>query len=83
MRDIENIIIIIGGICVSIVIVIMFGLFFGLTYDFLTWVSCSNKYEDSQYTIFGWCMVWHNWKYIPEDIYKNAFEKNFNLQLNE
>jgi len=67
---------------------VMFLIYIGLifligliTYDWFTWKSCLDKYENSKYDFWWWCKVEYNWKYISEDLYKNAFEKNVNVNL--
>lgn len=42
-------------------------------------MQCNERYIDSQYKTFWWCMVKYNNEYIPESLYKEAFTKNINL----
>ena len=46
----------------------------------LFYYRCKITYDNTKF-IFPWtCKVEYNWKYIPEELYKKAFEQNINLK---
>lgn len=48
--------------------------------DGIFWISCINRYEDSNYTFKWWCKVNYNWEYITEKLYEKAFEQNLIIE---
>ena len=62
---------------ISVVIILLISI------SFLSFFSeretCSQKYGDTKYSMFSWCMIKYEWKYIPEDLYEKAFIQNVNL----
>lgn len=65
---------------ISIFIFLIILLVFAL-WDLFFGFSCKNKYEDSKYNIYWGCKVMYQWEYIPELIYRKAFETNIKLRL--
>ena len=57
-----------------LVLVLTFGI-----YDWISWKSCYSKYEDVKYDFWWWCKIKYKDKYISEELYKLAFEKNLNI----
>jgi hypothetical protein len=47
------------------------------------YMICKGKYTNSDFKIFGWCLVEYNWKYIPETLYEKSFIQNLNINLNK
>lgn len=43
--------------------------------------ACANKYENSNYKLFGWCMVQYGSWYIPEELYQKQFIQNLSVDV--
>ena len=50
-----------------------------ISYLWITWSDCKQKYENVQYSIVSWCKIDYKWKYIPEELYIKLFEQNLNI----
>ena len=65
-----------GGLFIGVVWVLSL-----LTIDSFFGITCKEKYTISTYSFWGGCKVPYNGEYIPEELYKKAFETNLNVGL--